>query len=169
MIRRPPRSTLFPYTTLFRSLAEGGDLVQPVVLVEHADRPVLDPHRHRALEQLAHHVGRRRGRQVELGLERIEARILEAEQRVPDRAADAPGLITRILEPLGDPKNLVRDGETVGKLHRTRKCERGTRNSNARSLAAATLSALFRVPSSAFRVRLIRTTHSPRSHSGSPP
>src|SRR2546422_6143908 len=29
MIRRPPRSTLFPYTTLFRSqcLANGGDLV----------------------------------------------------------------------------------------------------------------------------------------------
>src|SRR5947199_10356581 len=25
MIRRPPRSTLFPYTTLFRSDAEGGD------------------------------------------------------------------------------------------------------------------------------------------------
>src|SRR3712207_8574165 len=25
MIRRPPRSTLFPYTTLFRSLARGGD------------------------------------------------------------------------------------------------------------------------------------------------
>src|SRR2546422_1577694 len=25
MIRRPPRSTLFPYTTLFRSQADGGD------------------------------------------------------------------------------------------------------------------------------------------------
>src|SRR3712207_8293678 len=25
MIRRPPRSTLFPYTTLFRSLLENGD------------------------------------------------------------------------------------------------------------------------------------------------
>src|SRR2546422_3111320 len=25
MIRRPPRSTLFPYTTLFRSRPEGGD------------------------------------------------------------------------------------------------------------------------------------------------
>src|SRR2546422_6904002 len=25
MIRRPPRSTLFPYTTLFRSLFEGSD------------------------------------------------------------------------------------------------------------------------------------------------
>src|SRR2546425_1524725 len=30
MIRRPPRSTLFPYTTLFRSLRGG-----------HADRPVV--------------------------------------------------------------------------------------------------------------------------------
>src|SRR2546428_12871632 len=27
MIRRPPRSTLFPYTTLFRSLAQPGDSV----------------------------------------------------------------------------------------------------------------------------------------------
>src|SRR3712207_7795769 len=26
MIRRPPRSTLFPYTTLFRSVGERGDL-----------------------------------------------------------------------------------------------------------------------------------------------
>src|SRR2546422_5532741 len=25
MIRRPPRSTLFPYTTLFRSVSAGGD------------------------------------------------------------------------------------------------------------------------------------------------
>src|SRR3712207_8451743 len=32
MIRRPPRSTLFPYTTLFRSLP-AGDVVQRVVLV----------------------------------------------------------------------------------------------------------------------------------------
>src|SRR2546427_9402376 len=28
MIRRPPRSTLFPYTTLFRSLGAHGDLVE---------------------------------------------------------------------------------------------------------------------------------------------
>src|SRR5256885_6140442 len=27
MIRRPPRSTLFPYTTLFRSLKPGGKIV----------------------------------------------------------------------------------------------------------------------------------------------
>src|SRR5256885_4615451 len=30
MIRRPPRSTLFPYTTLFRSLDELGDAAVPV-------------------------------------------------------------------------------------------------------------------------------------------
>src|SRR2546426_10664079 len=35
MIRRPPRSTLFPYTTLFRS---GGDRDAPVA---HAERAVL--------------------------------------------------------------------------------------------------------------------------------
>ncbi len=29
MIRRPPRSTLFPYTTLFRSDPELGELVAP--------------------------------------------------------------------------------------------------------------------------------------------
>src|SRR5689334_23975160 len=29
MIRRPPRSTLFPYTTLFRSEGAGGDGVRP--------------------------------------------------------------------------------------------------------------------------------------------
>src|SRR3989449_11351154 len=40
MIRRPPRSTLFPYTTLFRSLAAGGIAV-PKPLVEVAGRPQI--------------------------------------------------------------------------------------------------------------------------------
>src|SRR5256884_7361762 len=31
MIRRPPRSTLFPYTTLFRSLAEVPLVMQPLL------------------------------------------------------------------------------------------------------------------------------------------
>src|SRR3712207_8769795 len=34
MIRRPPRSTLFPYTTLFRSLAENAGLEGSVVVNE---------------------------------------------------------------------------------------------------------------------------------------
>src|SRR5260370_23590641 len=31
MIRRPPRSTLFPYTTLFRSPCAGGDVYSPAM------------------------------------------------------------------------------------------------------------------------------------------
>src|SRR2546429_7246774 len=37
MIRRPPRSTLFPYTTLFRSL------LQERLTVVHADHPAIVP------------------------------------------------------------------------------------------------------------------------------
>src|SRR2546427_8371432 len=40
MIRRPPRSTLFPYTTLFRSQAGDGPVqleVAPAVPVQHTD------------------------------------------------------------------------------------------------------------------------------------
>src|SRR2546421_11439139 len=31
MIRRPPRSTLFPYTTLFRSAVNGERIVPPII------------------------------------------------------------------------------------------------------------------------------------------
>src|SRR5688572_17972153 len=51
MIRRPPRSTLFPYTTLFRS---------PVALGDFDARDVADPHLvRRTDDELAvEHVGR---------------------------------------------------------------------------------------------------------------
>src|SRR2546427_5897949 len=42
MIRRPPRSTLFPYTTLFRSLALGAmALPSTITLVRRRPRAVL--------------------------------------------------------------------------------------------------------------------------------
>src|SRR3712207_9352620 len=55
MIRRPPRSTLFPYTTLFRSglvrahLEPQRSRVEPhgLVLVEHPQRRVGEPADHR--------------------------------------------------------------------------------------------------------------------------
>src|SRR5260370_9369083 len=63
MIRRPPRSTLFPYTTLFRSLrldqvggVEKGALFRPDV-----DERRLDPRKHglnRPEEDAAHHAAR---------------------------------------------------------------------------------------------------------------
>src|SRR5258708_14969008 len=44
MIRRPPRSTLFPYTTLFRSLTARGDEADRIVGLEMgADDYVVKP------------------------------------------------------------------------------------------------------------------------------
>src|SRR5471030_91378 len=40
MIRRPPRSTLFPYTTLFRSIAEGEVVHRPLRRRHHAQRAI---------------------------------------------------------------------------------------------------------------------------------
>src|SRR3712207_8184977 len=40
MIRRPPRSTLFPYTTLFRSHDEAAELLQRLVVVERGPQDV---------------------------------------------------------------------------------------------------------------------------------
>src|SRR3712207_7340683 len=36
MIRRPPRSTLFPYTTLFRSVEDNRHLIQQVLALRHS-------------------------------------------------------------------------------------------------------------------------------------
>src|SRR5256885_11207419 len=41
MIRRPPRSTLFPYTTLFRSPAERGLQAFRAIMDDPAQQPVL--------------------------------------------------------------------------------------------------------------------------------
>src|SRR5260221_3819627 len=42
MIRRPPRSTLFPYTTLFRSLVVENQLVEKGALLAELDHRELD-------------------------------------------------------------------------------------------------------------------------------
>src|SRR2546425_13254155 len=44
MIRRPPRSTLFPYTTLFRSLVADFEMVRPIFYVDltHVRREAAD-------------------------------------------------------------------------------------------------------------------------------
>src|SRR5438093_13768880 len=49
MIRRPPRSTLFPYTTLFRSGEHGGEIDHRVdaVLEEHIGEQEAAQRRHR--------------------------------------------------------------------------------------------------------------------------
>src|SRR2546429_7295325 len=51
MIRRPPRSTLFPYTTLFRSLVRGHADQPPDLLLRRRDLRGLEA----GLEQLGPH------------------------------------------------------------------------------------------------------------------
>src|SRR3712207_8528150 len=85
MIRRPPRSTLFPYTTLFRSalgphpggraLRRGGRLTRLAQVVHRA----LAPHR-RHLEEVVDR--RRRGR---VPLQRVAARSEEHTSELQSR------------------------------------------------------------------------------------
>src|SRR5687768_17707417 len=44
MLRRPPRSTLFPYTTLFRSLAPGVDVQAIEALAGHPQAALVAGH-----------------------------------------------------------------------------------------------------------------------------
>src|SRR3712207_7198101 len=59
MIRRPPRSTLFPYTTLFRSPPVGQEQRRRVVEPIHAHAGDLGPHARRRVPDLG---GVHRGR-----------------------------------------------------------------------------------------------------------
>src|SRR3712207_6885470 len=56
MIRRPPRSTLVPYTTLFRSLPPVGNVLlegDPVIRRQDDERPVVQAGRAQVREHLA--------------------------------------------------------------------------------------------------------------------
>src|SRR2546422_4900865 len=54
MIRRPPRSTLFPYTTLFRSFAETKEQLGGILLLEARDL-------NHAIQLMSQHPGVRGG------------------------------------------------------------------------------------------------------------
>src|SRR3712207_7048296 len=81
MIRRPPRSTLFPYTTLFRS-HQPSDLVPQPVGRPRDDEPgvaVPDEHRVRALlgPDRRHHV-------LDVGAQRDRRRQLRSEEHTSE-------------------------------------------------------------------------------------
>src|SRR3712207_8096162 len=78
MIRRPPRSTLFPYTTLFRSVLEHHDV--PAV----RDAIEKPGHRHLLAEQLGQPLGhgpQRELRLAVLGAARSEEHTSELQSR----------------------------------------------------------------------------------------
>src|SRR2546422_3718966 len=87
MIRRPPRSTLFPYTTLFRSLLESG---------EHMEKgPAVDMERHgvsNAQLVLLHLAVRRRSEEhtseLQSRLHLVCRLLLEKKKTPPQRASN---------------------------------------------------------------------------------
>src|SRR2546430_8959163 len=80
MIRRPPRSTLFPYTTLFRSLA--------------AARRSREP-RHRAVRiiEVAEH---ERARRARLRARRLQLAVLRSEEHTSELQSQS-NLVCRLL------------------------------------------------------------------------
>src|SRR3712207_9123423 len=102
MIRRPPRSTLFPYTTLFRSLT-GGGVDQPALGVRdgEADRALGDRSRGHA---------RRLGAEVGGG---VRAR---RQPRHPVTARDRDAAVGALAQPLlgGERQLLVEGGGSGG-------------------------------------------------------
>src|SRR2546430_7526378 len=96
MIRRPPRSTLFPYTTLFRSGARQTsllDLEKTQAAEDHA-RTGLRPHRR------AHHHARR----VALLLRRFGRRPHRSEEHTSELQSQS-NLVCRLL--LEKKKNIL--------------------------------------------------------------
>src|SRR3712207_7118144 len=92
MIRRPPRSTLFPYTTLFRSVRLGDDWMAVRAVDDHRDRDVdrLVLYRDRLRARGLARLGSLRG-SLSLGGIRVgfatSARGLRLVERLRDRVA----------------------------------------------------------------------------------
>src|SRR3712207_9083465 len=104
MIRRPPRSTLFPYTTLFRSLPQGvrDGLVDDLEVAAADEALVLDERdvRLNARRVAVHHEGDRAGRREDGQLPVPEAGLLaEGDDLVP--AGE------RRVDEIGDRKSVV--------------------------------------------------------------
>src|SRR5256885_11128228 len=76
MIRRPPRSTLFPYTTLFRSIRLDMNL---------AERPLLR-HERRELDRISHSESIRLIAAAHEHLQRIRGALIQ--ERGPERSEE---------------------------------------------------------------------------------
>src|SRR3989449_5457040 len=82
MIRRPPRSPLFPYTTLFRSLPRRGiEPAEPVTRIVRVPHDALGVHYETAWAG----AGRRERENAQVAVRRVDpAELVRPEQRHPD-------------------------------------------------------------------------------------
>src|SRR3989442_10750668 len=84
MIRRPPRSTLFPYTTLFRSLGKAAKIIEAEYAVPYLAHAPMEP------ENCTVRLGR--GKSVDLG----GRRIIRSEEHTSELQS-RPHLVCRLL------------------------------------------------------------------------
>src|SRR2546423_6753110 len=129
MIRRPPRSTLFPYTTLFRSLGQYADRPLAVVGVDSTFDVVQAPvsleaeleRGHRSLDEVVEHpqLAALTGPARQLGVELKRLRPRDdrrAELDLPARALGDQSLDERVLEVLGPVVDAELDFEVLREL-----------------------------------------------------
>src|SRR3989441_4508786 len=129
MIRRPPRSTLFPYTTLFRSLVlDRGTVARPAA----ADRAAVQ---RRLVEVAADDVlhGLARPGDPARHLARQVGALVEREAVVRIVA-----VLARNLGPIDGPPVDARRRTGLEARHRKSKCLNVLRNSNGRLITGAT-------------------------------
>src|SRR3712207_8954311 len=92
MIRRPPRSTLFPYTTLFRSARQRGDEADAGRLLRgRAGRRAVLPRQHAALLRRQHE------RQAPLGHDLLLQRRVERSEEHTSELQSRQYLVCRLL------------------------------------------------------------------------
>src|SRR3712207_8901807 len=100
MIRRPPRSTLFPYTTLFRSLVRVLVVLEQVLVLVREDRLVEEGPRGAAQALvLRRRVGRVRARAME-PVERVDRHHVAVEERSEEHTSELQSrqyLVCRLL------------------------------------------------------------------------
>src|SRR2546422_3681413 len=75
MIRRPPRSTLFPYTTLFRSTEKKSRAAANALLARSRAEKRAEKRRQAAALQMGHDLAVRTGLAAGLGLDRKSTRL----------------------------------------------------------------------------------------------
>src|SRR2546430_11436126 len=134
MIRRPPRSTLFPYTTLFRSLPARVPLVEAV--------PVADV----SLAVLP--------AQVDLAAIAQVRKVYEPEPEVLRRAAELDDLLERVLHPFGQLLDALGVGAPL----------RSVEDATARELDPVLLGLELLAECGRLRMRRHDLTHDPREH-----
>jgi len=109
MIRRPPRSTLFPYTTLFRSRLLGTRLDEIGALTTRAEKaPGRKPEaiRERLLEQVTALLSTS---------ERFDTDRLHQEAILLAAKADIREELDRLASHIGQAKKLLADGGSIGR------------------------------------------------------